>query len=135
MKFIKEIQQEIGIFDSKLKDSLSKKASLLHIITNYITQNSGKKIRPICVILCAGLVNNLNDKTYRGAVLVELLHTATLIHDDIVDDAQMRRSVFSINSMWKNKVSVLTGDYFLAKGLHLAVQHKDYDILKLISES
>ena len=134
VEFVKNIKDDLTIFDKKFKKTLSQKASLLHRVTNYIVKNPGKKIRPICVILSAGLVNNINDKIYRGAILIELLHTATLIHDDIVDDAHMRRSRFSINSIWKNKISVLTGDYFLAKGLSLAVQHSDYDILKLISK-
>ena len=133
MDFLKNIEKELSIFDKKFKNNLSKKGSLLHVIANYITSNPGKKIRPICTILSAGLVNDINDKTYRGAILIELLHTATLIHDDVVDDAHIRRSKLSLNSLWKNKISVLTGDYFLAKGLTLAVKNQDYDILKLIS--
>ena len=133
-KFEKIIQQEIKFFDKKFKQTLSSKASLLYKITKYISHSSGKKIRPICTILASGLTDNITEKTYRSAILIELLHTATLIHDDIVDDAQLRRKRPSINAVWKNKISVLTGDYFLAKGLELAVFHKDYDILNLISQ-
>ena len=131
--FFKKIEKEIGVFDKKFKNSLSTKAKLLHKVTNYLGQNPGKKIRPICTIISAGLVNHITDKTYRGAILIELLHTATLIHDDIVDDAHLRRSQLSINAIWKNKISVLSGDYFLAKGLRLAISHKDYEILNVTS--
>ncbi len=133
-KFEKIIQQEIKLFDKKFKQTLSSKASLLYKITKYISSSSGKKIRPICTILSSGLSGNISSKTYRSAILIELLHTATLIHDDIVDNAQLRRGNLALNSVWKNKISVLTGDYFLAKGLQLAVLNKDYDILNFISE-
>ena len=135
MNFLKNIEKEITYFDIKFKEALSTKATILHKITNYLFTSSGKKIRPICTLLAAGLIGGLNEKVYRGAVLIELIHTATLVHDDIVDDAQLRRSFFSINTIWKNKISVLSGDYFLAKGLSLAVKHKDYDILQLVSET
>ncbi len=131
---IKKIRNEIELFDKYFSKALSSKANLLHKITKYIGKNPGKKIRPICVILSAGLLNNLNEKIYRGAVLIELLHTATLIHDDIVDDAQLRRSKFSINTIWKNKIGVLIGDYFLAQGLKLSVKYNDFDILELVSD-
>ncbi len=131
--FLEQIKKELDIFNQQFKAALSTKALLLHRITDYLNKSPGKKIRPICTILSAGLINNISDKTYRGAVLVELLHTATLIHDDIVDDAQLRRSALSINTVWKNKIAVLSGDYFLAKGLKLALQHLDYDMLSLIS--
>lgn len=133
-KFEKIIQEEIKLFDTKFKQTLSSKASLLYRITKHVSRSSGKKIRPICTILSSGLSVNISEKTYRSAILIELLHTATLIHDDIVDDAQLRRGGLSLNAVWKNKISVLTGDYFLAKGLQLAVAHKDYDVLNLISE-
>jgi len=127
------IKEDIQLFDKKFKDTLSTKSELLYKVTSYLSKNSGKKIRPVCAIIASGLVNNITDKTYRSAILIELIHTATLVHDDIVDDAQMRRAQFSINTIWKNKIAVLTGDYFLAKGLQIAVQNKDYDILQLIS--
>ena len=131
--FERIIKKDIDVFDKKFKQELSTKSSLLYKITQYISRSSGKRIRPICVILASGLINQITDQTYRSAILVELLHTATLIHDDIVDDAQLRRKSLSINTVWKNKIAVLTGDYFLAKGLQLSVENKDYDILKSIS--
>ncbi len=135
MDFLKKIEKEIIVFDKKFKNTLSTKAKLLHRVTSYLAQNPGKKIRPICTIISAGLLNNITEKTYRGAILIELLHTATLIHDDIVDDAYLRRSQLSLNAIWKNKISVLSGDYFLAKGLRLAISHKDYDILNVTSDA
>ena len=134
MNFLKYIETELSIFDTRFKSNLSTKANLLHKITSYLSQKSGKKIRPICTILAAGLCGEIHEKTYRGAVLIELLHTATLIHDDVVDEAYLRRNQISINAMWKNKVAVLTGDYFLAKGLKLAVSSKDFDLLYLMSD-
>ena len=133
IEFQNILKKEIKLFDKEFKDTLSTKSELLYKVTSYLRKNSGKKIRPICSIIASGLANNITEKTYRSAVLIELIHTATLVHDDIVDDAQIRRSQFSINTIWKNKISVLTGDYFLAKGLKIAVKNKDYDILGLIS--
>ena len=134
IEFQKILKEEIGLFDKKFKKTLSTKGRLLYKVTTYLRKNSGKKIRPICAIISSGLIGNITDKTYRSSILIELLHTATLVHDDIVDDAQIRRSTFSLNTIWKNKISVLTGDYFLAKGLKISVQNKDYDILELISD-
>jgi Geranylgeranyl pyrophosphate synthase len=127
-KFEKIIQQEIKLFDKKFKLTLSSKASLLYKITKYISSSSGKKIIPICTILSSGLSGNISSKTYRSSILIELLHTATLIHDDIVDNAQLTRGNLALNAVWKNKISVLTGDYFLSKGMQLAVLNKHYDI-------
>ena len=135
IEFLKILQTELGIFDKKLQKTLSIKEGLLYNVANYLKKSKGKKIRPILTIISAGLFNNITDKTYRGAIMVELLHLATLIHDDIVDDAQLRRQRLAINVIWKNKVSVLTGDYFLAKGLDIAILNKDYDILSVISSS
>jgi len=132
-KFQNIVKEDIQLFDKKFKDSLSTKAELLYKVTSYLRKNSGKKIRPLCAIIASGLINNITDKTYRSAILIELIHTATLVHDDIVDDAQIRRSKFSINTIWKNKIAVLTGDYFLAKGIQLAVKNKDYEIIDAIS--
>ncbi len=134
MDFLKFIKQDLVLFDNQFKTALSSKATLLRKVTLYLNKQAGKKIRPICTIIAAGLCGTIQDKTYRGAVLVELLHTATLIHDDIVDDAYLRRNQFSINAIWKNKVAVLIGDYFLAKGLKLAVSSKDFDFLYLMSD-
>ena len=134
IKFQQILKEEIELFDKKFKNILSTKGGLLYKVTTYLRKNSGKKIRPICAIIASGLIGNITKKTYRSSILIELLHTATLIHDDIVDDAQIRRSAFSLNTIWKNKIAVLTGDYFLAKGLKIAVQNKDYKILELISD-
>ena len=131
--FEKIIKEDIRLFDKKFKNILSAKATLLYKVNSYLIKQRGKRIRPICTIIASGLANNITHQTFRAAVLIELLHTATLIHDDIVDDARIRRSTFSINTIWKNKVAVLSGDYFLAKGLSLAVENKDYEILMLIS--
>jgi len=132
-EFEKIIKEDINLFDKKFKNILSSKATLLYKVNSYLIKQRGKRIRPICTIIASGLANNITSQTSRAAVLIELLHTATLIHDDIVDDAHIRRSTFSINTIWKNKVAVLSGDYFLAKGLSLAVENKDYEILMLIS--
>ena len=132
-KFNNSLKKEIALFKEIFGKTLSTKAKLLQKVTNYITGNTGKQVRPVIVLLAAGLLVNINKKTYRGAILIELIHTATLIHDDIVDDANLRRSRLSINTIWKNKIGVLTGDYFLAKGLSLACQNKDFDILEIIS--
>ena len=134
MNFKKHINNELDFFEQKITSILSTKDHLLKKIINYLCNSSGKRIRPMCAILGAGLINNITEKTYRGAMLVELIHTATLIHDDIVDDAHIRRNSFTVNSIWKNKIAVLTGDYFLAKSLKLAVKEKDYEILNLLSE-
>ena len=132
-EFEKIIKEDINLFDKKFKNILSSKATLLYKVNSYLIKQRGKRIRPICTIIASGLANNITSQTFRAAVLIELLHTATLIHDDIVDDAHIRRSTFSINTIWKNKVAVLSGDYFLAKGLSLAVENKDYEILMFIS--
>ena len=117
-KFEQIIKKDLDSFDKEFREVLSIKASLLYKVTKYISQSSGKRIRPICVIIASGLVSSITNKTYRSAILIELLHTATLIHDDIVDDAQMRRGVFSINTIWKNKISQNMGTiscYFFNK--------------------
>jgi len=106
---------------------------LLDTIMNYIVQRKGKQIRPMFVFLTAGCVGTINEKTYRGAALIELLHTATLVHDDVVDDSNYRRGFFSINAIWKNKIAVLVGDYLLSKGLLLSVENKDFDLLTSVS--
>jgi len=101
----------------------------------YIVKRKGKQIRPMFVFYSAGLFNGINESTYRGASLVELLHTATLVHDDVVDDSDERRGFFSLNALWKNKIAVLVGDYLLSKGLLLSVKHKDYHLLEIVSEA
>ena len=106
---------------------------LLDTIMNYIVQRKGKQMRPMFVFLMAGTVGTINEKTHRGAALIELLHTATLVHDDVVDESDYRRGFFSINAVWKNKIAVLVGDYLLSKGLLLSVDHKDFDLLTSVS--
>lgn len=108
---------------------------LLDTIMTYIVKRKGKQIRPIFVFFSAGLFSGINDSTYRGASLVELLHTATLVHDDVVDDSDERRGFFSINALWKNKIAVLVGDYLLSRGLLLAVQNKDFHLLEIVSNA
>jgi octaprenyl-diphosphate synthase len=108
---------------------------LLDTIMTYIVKRKGKQVRPMFVFFSAKLFNGINDSTYRAASLVELLHTATLVHDDVVDDSDERRGFFSINALWKNKIAVLVGDYLLSKGLLLSVKNKDYHLLEIVSES
>ena len=122
-------------FEVKFKASMVSKVSLLNRITHYIVRRKGKQMRPMFVFLVAKLVSNGNfkEKTYRGAAIIELIHTATLVHDDIVDDSNRRRGFFSLNALWKNKIAVLVGDFLLSKGLLLSIDNDDFDILKIIS--
>ena len=139
MKIISQIKhpilEELELFESKFKDSMRTKISLLDSIMHYIARRKGKQMRPMFVFLVAKMVSQgkFTDKVYRGASVVELIHTATLIHDDVVDDSNMRRGFFSLNAIWKNKISVLVGDFMLSKGLLLSIDNEDFDILKLIS--
>lgn len=114
---------------------MSSKVALLNRITHYIVNRKGKQMRPMFVFLSAKMVSNgqLSERTYRGASVIELIHTATLVHDDVVDDSNQRRSFFSINALWKNKIAVLVGDFLLSKGLLLSIDNEDFDLLKLIS--
>jgi octaprenyl-diphosphate synthase len=120
-------------FEGKFRQFMKSKVMLLDTIMNYIVQRKGKQIRPMFVFLTAGCVGAINEKTYRGAALIELLHTATLVHDDVVDSSDYRRGFFSINAIWKNKIAVLVGDYLLSKGLLLSVENKDFDLLTSVS--
>jgi len=129
------INKELDDFSIAFKKSMKTKVGLLDLVTRYILMQKGKKIRPALVILTSKSCGEVNDRTYRGATLVELLHTATLVHDDVVDSAETRRGFPSINAVWKNKVAVLMGDYLLAKGLMLSVDGNDYDFLKVITNS
>ena len=139
MKIVEEIknpiQKEMELFEKKFKDSMLSKAPLLNRITYYIVRRKGKQMRPMFVFLVAKMVSNggFDPRTYRGASIVELIHTASLVHDDIVDDSNRRRGFFSINALWKNKIAVLVGDYLFAKGLLLSIDNEDFDLLKLIS--
>ena len=129
------IKHEMELFEKKFKDSMLSKVPLLNRITYYIVRRKGKQMRPMFVFLVAKMVSNggFDERTYRGASVVELIHTATLVHDDVVDDSNRRRGFFSINALWKNKIAVLVGDFLLSKGLLLSIDNEDFDLLKLIS--
>ena len=131
------ISKEMEVFEEKFSKLMLSKVPLLNRITHYIIKRKGKQMRPMLIFLCSKLLNNgkVNDKVYRGASVIELIHTATLIHDDVVDESNKRRGFFSINAIWKNKIAVLVGDFLLSKGMLLCIDNKDYDILDVISES
>lgn len=131
----KPIAAELDAFEKKFKLAMKSSTPLLDRITNYIVKRKGKQIRPMFVFFSANVCGGITESSYRGASLVELLHTATLVHDDVVDDAYQRRGFFSINALWKNKIAVLVGDYLLAKGLLLSVNNEDYRLLKIVSEA
>jgi octaprenyl-diphosphate synthase len=134
MKLAKEvIGEELVLFEKHFKEAVKSRVSLLDRIMQYIVKRKGKQMRPMFVLLSAKLNGEINDASYRAASLVELLHTATLVHDDVVDDALERRSMFSINALWKNKIAVLVGDYLLSKGLLLSLENKDFEILTILS--
>ena len=122
-------------FEHKFRESMKSQVPLLDRITHYIVKRKGKQMRPMFVFLSAGLCGGVNESTHRAATLIELLHTATLVHDDVVDDSNERRGFFSINALWKNKIAVLVGDYLLSKGLLLSVEHEDHRFLKIVSEA
>ncbi|MFH1525828.1 MAG: polyprenyl synthetase family protein [Bacteroidota bacterium] len=126
---------ELDEFEKIFKDSLKSKVGLVDLVTKFILKQKGKKIRPLLVLLSAQLSGGVTRRSYRGASLVELLHTATLVHDDVVDGAEKRRGFPSINAIWKNKISVLMGDYLLSRGLLLAVEADDFDFLKVITST
>ncbi|MFW5761558.1 MAG: polyprenyl synthetase family protein [Cyclobacteriaceae bacterium] len=129
------IVDEMSEFEKKFRHSMKSNIMLLDKIMNYIVKRKGKQMRPMFVFLAAGVSGEIQESTYRGAALIELLHTATLVHDDVVDDAHTRRGFFSINALWKNKVAVLVGDYLLSRGLLLSVENGDYELLKVVSEA
>ncbi len=129
------ITQELDLFEIKFREAMKSNVPLLDTIMTYIVKRKGKQVRPMFVFLSAKLFSGINDSTYRAASLVELLHTATLVHDDVVDDSDERRGFFSVNALWKNKIAVLVGDYLLSKGLLLSVKNKDYHLLEIVSES
>lgn len=136
MKIAKElISKELDQFEFHFKESVKSRVSLLDRIMQYVVKRKGKQLRPMFVLLSAKLCGTINEKTYRAASLVELLHTATLVHDDIVDDSLERRGFFSINALWKNKIAVLVGDYLLSKGLLLSLNNNDFKVLQLLSEA
>jgi len=127
------IQDEMKAFEPKFRDYMASKVALLDRITYYIVKRKGKQLRPMLVFLSAKLHGEIGDSSYRGAALVELMHTATLVHDDVVDDSNMRRGFFSLNALWKNKIAVLVGDYLLSRVLLLSVENKEHRLLELIS--
>jgi octaprenyl-diphosphate synthase len=129
------IEYELKLFEEKFKDAAKSNVSMLDRIMRYVVKRKGKQLRPMFVFLAARLFGQANESTYRAASLVELLHTATLVHDDVVDDSIERRGFFSVYALWKNKASVLVGDYLLAKGLLLSLEHDDFQILKYLSDA
>lgn len=127
------VATEMRNFEKKFRGSMKSNVMLLDKITNYIVRRKGKQMRPLFVFLSAGATNGIQESTFRGAALIELLHTATLVHDDVVDDSHYRRGFFSINALWKNKIAVLVGDFLLSRGLLLSLENNDYDLLKIVS--
>ena len=129
------IAHKMEEFEQKFRASMKTRVLLLNKIMNYIVKRKGKQMRPIFVFLSAGTCGQISESTYRGASLIELLHTATLVHDDVVDEANYRRGFFSVNALWKNKVAVLVGDFLLARGLLLSVENKDFNLLSIVSDA
>lgn len=131
------IEQEMELFEKKFHDSMSSKVALFNRITYYIVNRKGKQMRPMFVFLAAKILNNgkVEERTYTGASIIELIHTASLVHDDVVDESYKRRGFFSVNALWKNKIAVLVGDYLFSKGLLVALERGDYDLLQIISNS
>lgn len=129
------IEHEMELFEEKFLKSMSSKVALFNRITYYIVNRKGKQMRPMFVFLTAKLINNgvVNDRTFCGASIIELIHTASLVHDDVVDDSHKRRGFFSINALWKNKIAVLVGDFLFSRGVLVALENGDYDLLRIIS--
>ena len=136
---IKDIQApiatEMSEFEKKFRHSMKSKVMLLDKIMTYIVKRKGKQMRPMFVFLSASTVGKVGESTYRGASLIELLHTATLVHDDVVDESTYRRGFFSVNALWKNKIAVLVGDFLLSRGMLLSIENEDFNLLKLVSEA
>ncbi len=129
------IAEELVVFEEKFKQAMKSKVPMLDRITYYIVQRKGKQMRPMFVLLSAKLHGLIIEKTYHAAALVELLHTATLVHDDVVDDSKKRRGFFSVNALWKNKIAVLVGDFLLSKGLLISLDNDHFDLLKIMSHA
>jgi octaprenyl-diphosphate synthase len=129
------IRKEMDEFELKFRKAMQSTVPLLDRIMHYIVKRKGKQMRPMFVFLSAGLNGEIAESTYRAASLIELLHTATLVHDDVVDDSNLRRGFFSINAVWKNKIAVLVGDYLLSRGLLLSVEHEEFELLKIVSQA
>lgn len=136
MELVKKVVgTELAIFEKKFAEHVKGSNPLLDRIMKFIIRRKGKQMRPMFVLLCAKVAGGITEKTYRAASLIELLHTATLVHDDVVDNSMLRRNFFSINALWKNKIAVLVGDYLLSKGLLLSLENDDYQILKITSRA
>ncbi len=129
------VRREMEEFEIKFRASMKSSVPLLDRIMHYIVKRKGKQMRPMFVFFSAGICGGISDSTHHGAALIELLHTATLVHDDVVDDAYERRGVFSINALWKNKIAVLVGDYLLSRGLLLSVDNKEFHLLRIVSDA
>lgn len=127
------VAKEMAEFEPKFRASMRTRVLLLDKIMSYIVKRKGKQIRPLFVFLSAGTCGTITEATYRGASLIELLHTATLVHDDVVDDANYRRGFFSVNALWKNKIAVLVGDFLLSRGMALALENKDFNLLSIVN--
>lgn len=136
MKLAKQVlASELDMFETHFKDAVKSRIALLDRIMQYIVKRKGKQMRPMFVLLSAKLGGEINDSSYRAASLVELVHTATLVHDDVVDDSMERRGFFSVNALWKNKIAILVGDYLLSKGLLLSLTNKDHLVLEILTEA
>lgn len=137
VKIRQPILKEMDHFEDKFKEAMNSKVALLNRITYYIASRKGKQMRPMFVFLVAKMLGDgkVSERTFRGASIIELIHTASLVHDDVVDSSDRRRGFFSINALWKNKIAVLVGDYFFSKGLLLSLDHGDFDLLKIVSEA
>jgi octaprenyl-diphosphate synthase len=129
------IDSEMEAFEQKFRASMQTKVLLLDKIMHYIVKRKGKQMRPMFVFLSAGTCGGITESTFRGASLIELLHTATLVHDDVVDDANYRRGFFSVNALWKNKIAVLVGDFLLSRGLILSIENKEFELLGIVTEA
>jgi octaprenyl-diphosphate synthase len=134
-KIKQPIKSELAEFERRFRDSMRSRVPLLDRITYYIVKRKGKQLRPVFVFLCSAIAGKINDRSYIAAAMVELLHTASLVHDDVVDDSMKRRGLFSINALWKNKIAVLVGDYLLSRGLLIALKNQEYDQLQILSEA
>jgi octaprenyl-diphosphate synthase len=129
------IAKHMDVFEQKFAQSMKSSVPLLNTVTHYIVKRKGKQMRPMFVFLSAGICGTIQESTYRAGILIELLHTATLVHDDVVDDSNERRGFFSINALWKNKIAVLVGDFLLSKGLLLSTENKDFKLLEIVSDA
>lgn len=129
------VRLEMNEFNKRFKNSISSDIPLVNLVMAYVLKRKGKQMRPLFVFLSSKMTGGINDSTYTAAALIELMHTATLVHDDVVDDSNERRGAFSVKAIWKSKIAVLMGDFLLAKGLMLAVEHKEYGLLEIVSDA